>query len=129
MNPDKPSLRSHYRALRREFDEAERVDADRAINRAVEHFASAQGARNISGYLAFDGEPDITAALVQLGATGVAIHLPVIHSTAGQSHMAFRRWVAENTDAIVQRNVLILVGQRRTGKTSALLQLGRSLPE
>lgn len=37
-------------------------------------------------------------------------------------------FIAENVGHINRRNVLILVGQRRTGKTSALLQLEHHLP-
>jgi hypothetical protein len=37
-------------------------------------------------------------------------------------------FIAQNAGHISQRNVLILVGQRRTGKTSALLRLGAHLP-
>lgn len=38
-------------------------------------------------------------------------------------------FIAQSAGQISQRNVLILVGQRRTGKTSALLRLGDHLPE
>lgn len=38
-------------------------------------------------------------------------------------------FIVENAGQIASRNVLILVGQRRTGKTSALLRLGRHLPD
>lgn len=38
-------------------------------------------------------------------------------------------FIGENVGEQSQRNVLILVGQRRTGKTSALLQLEQHLPE
>jgi hypothetical protein len=38
-------------------------------------------------------------------------------------------FILENAGRIVQRNVLILVGQRRSGKTSALLRLQHYLPE
>lgn len=38
-------------------------------------------------------------------------------------------FVRENAGRTSQQNVLILVGQRRTGKTSALLQLDRHLPD
>ena len=38
------------------------------------------------------------------------------------------QFVAENAGKLVQRNVLILMGQRRTGKTSALLRLEAYLP-
>lgn len=38
-------------------------------------------------------------------------------------------FIVENAGQIARRNVLILVGQRRTGKTSALLRLDRHLPE
>ncbi len=38
-------------------------------------------------------------------------------------------FIAENAGRLTQRNVIILVGQRRTGKTSALLRLGQYLPQ
>lgn len=37
-------------------------------------------------------------------------------------------FIAENAGRLSQRNVLILIGQRRTGKTSMLLRLGQHLP-
>ena len=39
------------------------------------------------------------------------------------------RFIAENAGRVAQRNILILVGQRRTGKTSALLRLSHYLPD
>lgn len=39
------------------------------------------------------------------------------------------KFIAENAGRVAQRNILILVGQRRTGKTSALLRLSHYLPE
>lgn len=38
------------------------------------------------------------------------------------------KFIAENAGRVAQRNILILVGQRRTGKTSALLRLSQYLP-
>jgi hypothetical protein len=38
-------------------------------------------------------------------------------------------FIRENAGRVSQKNVLILVGQRRTGKTSALLHLDRNLPD
>lgn len=38
-------------------------------------------------------------------------------------------FIAENMTHTAKRNVLILVGQRRTGKTSAILRLGEHMPE
>ena len=38
-------------------------------------------------------------------------------------------FVADNAGGWSQRNVLILIGQRRTGKTSTLLRLGQHLPD
>jgi hypothetical protein len=51
----------------------------------------------------------------------------------GNSHLFYGReglfdFIAQNVDRITGRNVLILVGQRRTGKTSALLRLDQHLP-
>jgi hypothetical protein len=37
-------------------------------------------------------------------------------------------FIAENAGRVAQRNILILIGQRRTGKTSALLRLPHHLP-
>jgi outer membrane protein assembly factor BamB len=39
------------------------------------------------------------------------------------------QFIAENAGRVVQHNVLILIGQRRTGKTSLLLRLRQHLPE
>ncbi|MCP4357590.1 MAG: AAA family ATPase, partial [Chloroflexi bacterium] len=38
-------------------------------------------------------------------------------------------FIADNVGSLSQRNVLILIGQRRTGKTSALLNLEQHLPD
>lgn len=38
-------------------------------------------------------------------------------------------FIAENAGQLSQRNILILIGQRRTGKTSVLLRLGTYLPK
>ncbi|VAW43238.1 hypothetical protein MNBD_CHLOROFLEXI01-3881, partial [hydrothermal vent metagenome] len=38
-------------------------------------------------------------------------------------------FIADNAGGWSQRNVLILIGQRRTGKTSTLLRLGQHLPD
>lgn len=39
------------------------------------------------------------------------------------------QFIAESMGQMTQRNILILIGQRRTGKTSALLRLGQHLPD
>lgn len=89
---DKTGLRTRFRAARREISEDRRRRDDRSINAAVETFAVQLGARRISGYLAFDGEPDISAALTRLKADGVEVYLPVIVSRSGYSELLFRRW-------------------------------------
>ncbi len=109
VNPDKPALRRHFRAMRREMDEALRSRADQAINRVIEAFATKESARTIGGDLAFDGEPDIVPGLSRLGASGVDVYLPVIHSEAGRSHLGFRRWStggSEDEAARLESNAL-----------------------
>lgn len=91
---DKISLRTRFRAARREIAEAQRQHDDQSINRAIEALCAERRAVRIAGYLAFDGEPDISAALSRLNVNGVEIYLPVIVSHAGHSELHFRRWPA-----------------------------------
>lgn len=87
------------------MDDAAREAADRSINRSVEALTIERAARRISGYLAFDGEPDIAPVLSRLGAGGVEVHLPVIHSQAGKSSMGFRNWQVDGSHDVAQRLV------------------------
>ncbi|HEX6383990.1 MAG TPA: AAA family ATPase [Anaerolineae bacterium] len=51
------------------------------------------------------------------------------NSTVFYGRQQLFSFIAENAGNWTQRNVLILVGQRRTGKTSALLRLEQHLPD
>lgn len=51
------------------------------------------------------------------------------HSPLFVGRERFFRFIAENADHHDQNRVLIMVGQRRTGKTSALLRLDQHLPD
>lgn len=94
LHHDKTGLRTRFRALRREIGDEQRQRDNLAINACVEELATAGKAARVAGYLAFDGEPDISAALSRLNERGVEIYLPVITSHAGHSDLNFRRWPA-----------------------------------
>lgn len=51
------------------------------------------------------------------------------HSTVFYGRERLFSFISENAGGQSQHNVLILIGQRRTGKTSALLRLGERLPD
>lgn len=91
---DKVGLRTRFRAARREIAETQRQRDDQSVNSAIESLCAERRAARISGYLAFDGEPDISAALSRLNGDGVEVYLPVIVSQAGHSELHFRRWPA-----------------------------------
>lgn len=98
-HPDKARLRARFRAARREIPEDLRQRDDRSINAAIEAYTRQHNARRIAGYLAFDGEPDISTALSSLTAGGVEVYLPVIVSHAGHSELHFRHWPAGGGEA------------------------------
>lgn len=98
-NPSKSQLRARYRALRRGVPDEARQRHDQAINSAIQGIAADRNAARISGYLAFDGEPDISAALGRLNRAGVEVYLPVIAPLKGCDALSFRRWPATGGEA------------------------------
>lgn len=98
-NPDKAKLRARFRALRREIGDEQRQRANQAINAGIEELSGERKAARVAGYLAFDGEPDISAALTRLNHEGVEVYLPVIGAGAGRDDLSFRRWPAAGGEA------------------------------
>lgn len=90
----KTRLRTGFRALRRDIPEENRQRMDHAINEAIQGIAAERNAARVTGYLAFDGEPDISPALNRLNRAGVIVHLPVIGTGGDHDALTFRRWPA-----------------------------------
>lgn len=90
--PSKDDLRRAFRERRRKLTPLQRESHDNAVNRSVIEMVGQIGARSISAYLAFDGEPDLRPAMNHLSSIGLQIALPVItHTTAGKS-LQFHAW-------------------------------------
>ena len=101
--PDsKNELRRKFRALRRNLDPLQREARDRSINDCVVSLIADTGAKSVSAFLAFDGEPDLRPALDQLSRSGVMLVLPaIVNDAAGKKTLEFRRW---HPGAQVSRN-------------------------
>jgi 5-formyltetrahydrofolate cyclo-ligase len=95
----KARLRSRFRRLRRDIQDQRRQLNDQAINAGIAGLANEQNAARVAGFLAFDGEPDISPALRQLAGRGVEVYLPVIETDRAHDHLKFRRWPAQGGDA------------------------------
>jgi 5-formyltetrahydrofolate cyclo-ligase len=104
---EKIALRMRFRALRRSLDESTRQRADQSINAAIEALVAEHAPRRITGFLAFDGEPDISPALSRINELGVEVYLPVIGAGEPSIGLSFRRWPAaggSSTPAELRRN-------------------------
>lgn len=88
----KRALRSGLRERRRSLDADARLRFDAAINRVVVELAQEVGAGTIAGFRAFDGEPDLTAALAQLASLGRRLVLPVLVESPTGTSLEFRAW-------------------------------------
>jgi 5-formyltetrahydrofolate cyclo-ligase len=104
MSPDsieqrKADLRAKYRQIRREISHDQRHSAEQAINSHIENLSNERKADRVAGYLCFDGEPDISAALSGLSRKGVEVNLPVITASVKQASLIFRRWLKTGTSS------------------------------
>lgn len=93
--PLKDELRRAFRARRRGLTPPQREAQDAAINRFVIELVGKTGAKSISAFLAFDGEPDLRPALNHLSASGLGIALPVITGHTTGKTLQFRAWHPE----------------------------------
>lgn len=91
----KTSLRKELRMKRSGIDRDRRTAFDNAINQALLEYARTSKLSDIAAYLAFDGEPDLSAALGELDQNGVTLALPVIKEIDGRSHIIFRKWTRD----------------------------------
>jgi len=100
----KSQLRAQYRKARREITADLRLQNDQVINEQVAAFTALMKASRIAGYLAFDGEPDITAILARINDSAVEVNLPVISAGSADRSMIFRRWLPHDPDASLEKN-------------------------
>lgn len=94
--PAKAELRREFRERRRNLTPLQRASQNESINRSVISLVQETGAKSISAFLAFDGEPDLLPALNELCALGVDVALPVVGQNGpGGKSLEFRRWRQE----------------------------------
>lgn len=93
--PSKDDLRRKFRARRRSLTPLQRESQDLEINRSVIELVEQFGAKSISAFLAFDGEPDLRPALIDLSASGLELALPVMTDNTTKRTLQFRAWHPE----------------------------------
>lgn len=94
--PSKSELRREFRERRRNLTPLQRDTQNQSINRCVISLVQETGAKSISAFLAFDGEPDLLPSLCQLNGNGVHVALPVvINGGPGGKSLEFRHWHQE----------------------------------
>lgn len=101
---NKSELRARYRKARQDIADELRMQNDQIIGTQIEAFTSLMKASRIAGYLAFDGEPNITAALAGMNAGRAEVCLPVISASIEEPSMIFRRWLSQDHNAGLEKN-------------------------
>lgn len=91
----KNELRREFRRRRRSLTPLQRESQDLAINRTVVELVEQTGAKSISAFLAFDGEPDLRPALNHFASSGLQLSLPVITSKSNGKTLQFHSWHPE----------------------------------
>jgi 5-formyltetrahydrofolate cyclo-ligase len=89
---NKTELRQRIRQARAQIADAQRELLDGAINRHLLEHVRHAGHRMVAAFVAFDGEPDLGAAMSQLDSSGVRLALPVIRAASGRADICFRQW-------------------------------------
>jgi 5-formyltetrahydrofolate cyclo-ligase len=90
-NTDKALMRRNLLAARQNISTPERRSLDSLICNHIIAYAGSSGIDTIAGYLAANGEPDITPALADLHKRGCTICVPVVHPTA-PGIMSLSKW-------------------------------------
>ena len=91
-NPGKPQLRETLRRKRRRLDAQYRNSLDEAINTTIIREFKDNSGDILAAYLAFDGEPDLSASLSALSSIGLRIALPAIKGAVPIQSLEFRSW-------------------------------------
>ena len=98
-------LRKHFRKARHDIAAEQRFENDQVIGGQIEAFTSLKKATRVAGYLAFDGEPDITPALARMNAGATEVSLPVISADTSDRSMIFRRWFPQDENTEMKKNL------------------------
>jgi len=97
----KTQLRKKFRKKRAAVEKEQRRDWDALINRNLETYAGKLLPRVVAAFKAFDGEPDLSPALLSLARKGVTLALPVVMDTPGKAVISMREW---RPDKLLQPN-------------------------
>lgn len=95
QHSQKNQLRKELRARRAGIASNSRAALDALINRHLVEYARAAHLSDIAAFLAFDGEPDLSPALQELGDSGVTLALPVINVISGRNSISFHQWTRD----------------------------------
>ena len=93
--PLKNDLRREFRDRRRSLTPLERESHNHSINRSVIEMVERVGAKSLSAFLAFDGEPSLQPALNHLSERGLEVAMPVITDTESGKRLQFCVWRPE----------------------------------
>ena len=86
-------LRKHLRAARKALTHSQQQHAAKAIARQLENLTFYQHAKTVAGYLANDGEPELTETIAQCWQNKKQTTLPVLHPFS-KKHLLFLRYCA-----------------------------------
>jgi 5-formyltetrahydrofolate cyclo-ligase len=89
--PDKASLRRHFRDRRRVIDAQQRAVFDQCIRQHLAQAMATRPLREVSAFMAFDGEPDLAPLLQQWHAAGTRLVLPVVPADRERG-LSLLRW-------------------------------------
>jgi len=88
----KTDLRKRIRQERALLAPSQRQTWDSEINNHLLNYVAQTQPRVVAAFLAFDGEPDLAPALIQMERQGLRLAVPVIRAAPGRSDMCFRQW-------------------------------------
>lgn len=88
----KKQLRRDLRLRRAGLDSRKRLQRDKAIGTQLLRLVREKGFNTVAAFLAFDGEPNLEAALIELAGAGKRLALPIVHEVPGRDYMTFRSW-------------------------------------
>lgn len=99
MHINRQTLRKTLRQARRALCSSEQQHAAAALQQQLSHFLPAS-TKQLAGYLASDGEIDLSPTLSWCHSQGIATSLPVIHPFSGK-HLLFQQF---DCDTVMTKN-------------------------
>ena len=92
---DKVKLRQELRRKRAAIEPAQRNAWDLDINQHLCEFVERHAAGTVVGFMAFDGEPDLSPAFERLSHKGVRLGMPVVRAEPGRAVIEFFEWTPD----------------------------------